>query len=95
VLAASGLCPTGLLAHAFPCPLGLDTPVPPPFWLQQCELLEHIVKQRELRSLFYYVVATMTSDHTVAAVTLDNIVSSDIIVAFVLPLVALLTSSMM
>jgi hypothetical protein len=40
-----------------------------------------------------HIVETKTLDHSVAAVTLDTIVAFDAIVSFVIPLVALLTSS--
>jgi hypothetical protein len=41
------------------------------------------------------IVAAVTLGHIIAIMTLDNIVAFDTIVAFVIPLVALLTSAPM
>jgi hypothetical protein len=50
-------------------------------------------QQYKPRSLLGYIVATVTSYHIVATMTLDNIVASDTTDAFIIPLVAMLTSS--
>jgi hypothetical protein len=51
--------------------------------LQQCELI----------SFLKHTVSTVTSDQIIATITLDNTVAFDTIIALVIPLVALLTST--
>jgi hypothetical protein len=40
-----------------------------------------------------HTIAAMVSDYSVATITLDKVVATDIIVAFIIPLIALLISS--
>jgi hypothetical protein len=51
------------------------------------------MQQREQKSPLDHTAATMTSAHITATIFLNNIVAFGIIVAFIIPLVALLTSS--
>jgi hypothetical protein len=53
--------------------------------------LEHIVASVNQG----HIVATMTSDHIIATLPLDTMVVFDTVVAFVIPLVALLSSAIM
>jgi hypothetical protein len=52
-----------------------------------------LLQPYEPRSMLERKIATITSDHIIAIIRLDVIVAFDSIVAFMIPLVALITST--